>query len=348
MKTLHIKIYEFANRDLEEELDTVAQLFEENVGTKIDFTVEEKTGTPTWYRDRDDVFYIKKRWLKKNVLDTTYDICVALFDDGQWRKNHDNSIGGTAEASPLEDTGIIYMTATDGQKKTLVDGGKEYTELVWRLLHELCHVSYDDLMGRPDLDRTHFWDYEQNNLFGALQGIDLGGYTPKDKRQEEEEPANTSRDPDDLHPELRTRWDWLVDTWKYMYPNNPVPKLSTTYRNKEAQEKAYRERKSNARWKQSLHNYKPAYALDFFFEENGTYYNNFDLYREFGNNAKRLGLEWGGDWPTVDGPHIQLPMDFIDAKNGNVPNLTPPNQTLYGYQVQVIKLLKQFKASLGK
>lgn len=209
MKTLDIKIYEFANRDLESELATVAEIFKNNVQVKLNFTVEKKEGTPTWYEDREGVFYITKQWLTKNVVDDAYDICVALFNDDQWRKEHNNTIGGTAEASPLNGTGLIYMTATEGQTKTLKEGGREYTELVWRLLHELSHVAYDDLMERPDLDKTHWWDYEQKNLFGALQGIDLSHYTPK------RESMNT----------IISLLKKLADLYKQLTPQKPRSRL---------------------------------------------------------------------------------------------------------------------------
>lgn len=153
---------------------------------------------------------------------------------------------------------------------------------------------------------------------------------------------NSSRHPKYLHPELRLRWDWLIDTWKMFYPDQPVPMLSRTYRSKSAQEEAYNKGMSFARWKESLHNYNPCYALDFYFEgEDGRAIWDFELYKEFGNNAKRLGLVWGGDWPAVDGPHIQLPMTYQDAQNGRIPQLTPPDETLYGYQVRVIKKLRE-------
>lgn len=182
MKALEIKINEYADRDLRPQLGTVAAIFKQNTDVQLNFTVKKQDGTPTWYEDREGVFYITKQWLKKHVLDEAYDICIATFNDNQWRKEYDNSIGGTAEASPLNDTGIIYMTATEGQRKTLVEGGDTYSEFVWRLLHEISHVCYDDLMERPDLDRTHYWDYEQNNLFGALKNIDLNDYKPKAQR----------------------------------------------------------------------------------------------------------------------------------------------------------------------
>lgn len=150
-----------------------------------------------------------------------------------------------------------------------------------------------------------------------------------------------SRDPEDLHPKLRERWEWLVDVWKEQYPNKPVPKLSCTYRDKTAQIRVYTSGKSNANWKESLHNYKPAYALDFYFQEDGKSLWDFELYEEFGRNAERLGLVWGGDWESKDGTHIQLPMTYVDAKNGNIPRMKPIEGTWYALQIKVVKTLQK-------
>lgn len=152
-----------------------------------------------------------------------------------------------------------------------------------------------------------------------------------------------TRNPEDMHPELRKRWEWLVDVWKEQYPNHPTPKLTCVYRDKPAQQRAYRSNKSNAQWKESLHNYKPSYALDFHFEEDNQAIWEFEPYRKFGNNAKRLGLEWGGDWHSKDGTHIQLPMTYIDAQNANIPRLTPPERTWYGIQIRIIRTLQAIK-----
>jgi len=44
-----------------------------------------------------------------------------------------------------------------------------------------------------------------------------------------------------------------------------------------------------------------------------------------GEEAKRLGLEWGGDWPSPDAPHVQLPvkLGFLQAaySKGKLPEV---------------------------
>lgn len=135
----------------------------------------------------------------------------------------------------------------------------------------------------------------------------------------------TSRDAADLYAPLRERWEYLRDLWRASYPNGPEVELSATYRDKEDQNAAHQRGASTLRWKQSLHNYEPAYAFDFFFEQDGrAIWDRADWYAEFGEMAKNVGLEWGGDWTRlVDRAHVQMPMTWYAALDGRIPELPP-------------------------
>jgi hypothetical protein len=140
-----------------------------------------------------------------------------------------------------------------------------------------------------------------------------------------------SRDETLMHPELLKRWHWLRDEFRKKYPNAPEPRLSCTYRSNAEQEQEYARGMSKARAGQSLHNYTPCYAFDVFFNDDkdtpldksddvADY--DFINFQRFGEMAKSIGLEWGGDWKgLVDGPHIQMPMTWLDAQNRKVPLL---------------------------
>lgn len=138
-----------------------------------------------------------------------------------------------------------------------------------------------------------------------------------------------SRDPNDLHPDLKRAWEYLRDRFVALYPDAPEPRLSCTYRGKEEQEAAFKAGKSMVRFGESLHNYLPAYAFDVYFnDDRGTPVDKSDdradwdfvNFQRFGALAKEIGLLWGGDWPgLVDGPHIQFNMTFMDARAGLVP-----------------------------
>ena len=176
MKTLKIKIIEYGNRDLRPAIGVLSVIFKKYVGIETDFTIEKKElNNPQWYKDREGIYYLSRNWIEKNIADEEYDLSVGSFTDDQWRNNErKNSIGGTAEASPINGRGVFYMTATEGQKKTL--GDKKYSEWIVRFVHEFCHVAFDDFMERPDLDSTHFWS-RRDELLGALNQIDLSSYT---------------------------------------------------------------------------------------------------------------------------------------------------------------------------
>lgn len=141
-----------------------------------------------------------------------------------------------------------------------------------------------------------------------------------------------SRNADDLHPKLKEAWEYLRRHFMATYPDAPEPRLSCTFRGEAEQMAAYnaRPRKSNARWLESLHNFKPAYAFDVYFnDDNGTPVDKSDdsadwdfiNFRRFGALAKEIGLVWGGDWPDlVDGPHLQFDMTAKQAALGVVPD----------------------------
>jgi hypothetical protein len=137
----------------------------------------------------------------------------------------------------------------------------------------------------------------------------------------------TSRDPRDLYAPLEARWDYLRSWWHREHrPSTGLSvKLSATFRDKADQDRAVAEGKSNAPFPQSLHNYNPAYAFDVFFvDAAGKADWDFAAFRTFGTKAKSLGLVWGGDWVgLVDGPHIQMPMTWEDARDTNIPPLPP-------------------------
>ena len=62
---------------------------------------------------------------------------------------------------------------------------------------------------------------------------------------------------------------------------------------------------TNARGGQSNHNFGVAWDIGIFL--NGAYQPASPLYSKVGAIGKRMGLEWGGDWPSFpDEPHFQV------------------------------------------
>ena len=126
----------------------------------------------------------------------------------------------------------------------------------------------------------------------------------------------SSRDPKLLLPELERRMGLLFAAYKAEYPDSPQPRISQTTRSASDQKKEYANGRTapgpvttHALAGQSLHNYQPALAFDVFFTVDGKYSTDESLYRNLGELAPSVGLEWGGTWPEpkTDTPHFQPP-----------------------------------------
>lgn len=151
--------------------------------------------------------------------------------------------------------------------------------------------------------------------------------------------VDTSRDPNDLHPLLREAWEYLRDDFKRKWPDAPEPKLSATYRGPIDQNRAFANGKSRHQYPESMHNHKPAFAFDIYFEEDRRAIWDWDLFERFAREAERIGLFWGGRWPRLlDGPHFQFKdVTGVHARNGVVPH--PPLIPKNGEQWKLVLML---------
>lgn len=162
--------------------------------------------------------------------------------------------------------------------------------------------------------------------------------------------SDTSRDPALLHTQLQAAWKRGRTAWAYRYPDLPQPILTATYRGPSDQERAFRTGKSKARFGQSLHNFKPAYAFDIaFLDSEGQADWSFHLFEKMAAILEAFGLEWGGRWPgLVDGPHFQLPMTLDDARQGLVPALNLPEEDPEPWKLVVMRNGDvEYKALIG-
>lgn len=134
-----------------------------------------------------------------------------------------------------------------------------------------------------------------------------------------------SRDPAQLHPELRARLAWMAVEWTRRHPDAPEPFLTCTHRPREEQTELVRTGRSRALPGQSLHNFRPALAFDVAFRQpDGSVTWEFSWFQAWGELAEEAGLEWGGRWAgLVDGPHVQWPCTWRDAQAGRLPALPP-------------------------
>lgn len=139
-----------------------------------------------------------------------------------------------------------------------------------------------------------------------------------------------TRDPEYLEPELRKRWEGAFSVYKNMYPNEPEPFLTQTYRSPERQDELYEQGRTTSgnivTWVKgghSYHNMLPSIAFDIAFHKpvpDGGPYGRPELFQKFAEIAKKFDIEWGGDWPqNIDMPHFQVPRYSIAEANENKP-----------------------------
>lgn len=127
----------------------------------------------------------------------------------------------------------------------------------------------------------------------------------------------TTRNLADAHPELARRFQLAVDAHVADYGPDPQIKPICVYRSREEQHDLYAKGRTApgpivtyARAGQSLHNYLPAFAIDYGFFSGGAYWGDsrYDsYYRRFGAMLAKFGLQCGFTWGDLG--HIQ-PIGF--------------------------------------
>lgn len=129
--------------------------------------------------------------------------------------------------------------------------------------------------------------------------------------------------PTQLRPKVaRLRDQFLI---QMVLRGHPM-KVTDEYRSKEAQDVLYAvgrttkltsPRLTNAKGGESFHNYGVAFDCCFLTDASITYEGPWEIYAEEG---KKLGLEWGGDFPVVDKPHMQLTLGYSieDFQKGRI------------------------------
>lgn len=124
----------------------------------------------------------------------------------------------------------------------------------------------------------------------------------------------TSRNADDLTPELKEKWILLRQKYITQYPKRDVI-LTCTYRSPEEQAELYQHGRSkegpiitNCDGVRTIskHNVMPARAFDVAVLNCGKAVWDDDSYLPLGQIAKELGLVWGGNFKKLkDLPHFQ-------------------------------------------
>lgn len=143
-----------------------------------------------------------------------------------------------------------------------------------------------------------------------------------------------SRNPADLHPELRRRWEAAAAQWAAKHPELSVI-LTQGLRTHAEQDALYAQGRSkpgkvvtNAKGGQSMHNYGLAFDVAFRDAKGKIDWDDLTPFRQFAAIAKANGLAWGGDWRRPDYPHFEAPgMTWQMAKAGVAPKFGPISTT---------------------
>ena len=111
--------------------------------------------------------------------------------------------------------------------------------------------------------------------------------------------------------------DIKLYTWFYLHVrlNWPNAHISCTFRGPHAQEKAWLEGKTTLHFPDSLHNKKPARAIDLFqIDENGKGVWDKEFFSELNyyNRIQDINLKWGGEFKELkDYCHFELPKHWL-------------------------------------
>lgn len=127
-----------------------------------------------------------------------------------------------------------------------------------------------------------------------------------------------SRKAEDLHPELKQIWNYAYKEFIRIYPDDPVPFLTCTYRDNTEQSELYAQGRTtgklgkivtNAKPGQSPHNYKPALAFDIAFKKGTKIDWNTNLFNKFNSIMIRQfpgKIRLGAEFSFADFPHTEL------------------------------------------
>lgn len=144
------------------------------------------------------------------------------------------------------------------------------------------------------------------------------------------------RNPKYLHPFIALKLEDILDAIQAKLPAGFTCKMISGLRTPEDQFKLYKLGRAiqNGRWvivdkskvvthkdgfsSLSRHNYLPSTAIDIgIFDNTGVYDKRPNLYK-FVGEAKRFGLDWGGDWQKFkDLPHLEIPPGVFFEKDIN-------------------------------
>jgi hypothetical protein len=121
----------------------------------IIFDVEIATKRPAWVEDKNMGKIISSKYVKSQLTDSEYDICV-WHTENNWQ----SSYGGYSDISNVEKY-LTYFIAMKAAEDGLRRGNKD--EFTTRLEHEIAHCLLD-MHNIEHTNTVHYYDYTKDRL----------------------------------------------------------------------------------------------------------------------------------------------------------------------------------------
>lgn len=224
--------------------------------------------------------------------------------------------------------GDFYFWADENTQR------EEHNQFMQTCMHELMH-EYFQHTGLPD--QTHEWHQSDSNIGKRFAELDWSLYQPerfrlkytvsilqriKEKWERVAYFTKRLEHPDTLQPLVERKANELIEI---MSKKGHRIRVVEGHRSYERQNQLYAQGRTtpgvivtNARGGESMHNF--GVAVDFVFRDYG-YEAPKRLWNLLGEEGKKLGFEWGGDWTTfVDKPHFEMTLGYtlLDFQDGKV------------------------------
>lgn len=123
-----------------------------------------------------------------------------------------------------------------------------------------------------------------------------------------------SRDIYDLDIKLQNAFVDALEIWLEKYPGRARPFLTCTHRTNKEQDELFAIGRTlpgkivtNAKAGKSKHNSLPSKAFDIAFNFHGRIDWDVQLFKDFAEIIKPMGITWGGDFKSIkDRPHFEI------------------------------------------
>lgn len=182
MQKLRVLVIDHSGEPFRERFKKVNELTQKYAGVEIEFELIRKDFTTIKFgeavkKDNGLWYYVDREWFENYThglySPETLDVVCATWSQRQWLKAQPgNRLGGESMEDPQGVSQIVMQFQHYKMRK--INNEITVDEWVARFIHELSHSVFDHIMEAPHLDTTHFWDYEENNLVGALTEWRIG------------------------------------------------------------------------------------------------------------------------------------------------------------------------------